>query len=527
MKSIRAIGLIATAMLAANSGGAEVFTIGGFTFDEANSAKTAAIVSGPRNLKVQNSPFGKYSSSYLRDASVRSNAFANFNRSASVGWLLQSYRVSRPKDLTAKSVALSGGEDGQRSVIEMRWGNNGIRNLPGTDLVIFESENSGGFAVSVLKSGASGFSRAKYQFADTYDATHEVNAYAFDLKDFDIGEGEMIAAIRIQNIVAAPNLAHADKVDTVSGQGTIIFASDTGYKQGFPLLKKSNVSKSQPESTTANILYVAALHDIEPFENTLKPIPAGMLRVGGFILRPSNSVKTVVIVEGPANLKDQSSRLFDSGSNQSESVSATGGTNQFANLDPGKSLGRMLRPKNSKNPSHLMFPDVDYSPPSPNIHRCAIELTWNGDELRNKPGYDFVIFEVAEWEGFAVAVQKSGSNQWTPYRYQFTNSFESARQINTIAFDLSKFGLKENETITGIRIRNLFNANAAAGADRVDSATGEGTVIYPNDSKYKSSFPLLMKPGGKEFTTDLLDADIVYVIGLHDIESPGKVATRK
>jgi len=520
MNSIKKIGLITMAMLAAAIGNAGSFMIGGFSFDEANCARTAAIVDGPSNLKIQNSRFGKYSSSYLNDSSVRSNEFVHFDKSASIGWLLQPARVPSSKaNFYAKSVALSGG-NGERSAIEVTWGDNGVRNLPGIDLVIYESDDSTGFAVSVLKSGANDFTRAKYQFADTHDATHEVNAYVFDLKDFDVADGELIIAIRIQNIIT---LAGADKVDTVSGQGTLIVASDPGYKQGFPLLRKASASTRKEESTTTSLVYIAALHDIQPLQATSKPVAPGMVELGGFIFNPSNSVKTALIVEGPANLKDQSSQSFNAHSHFASGIS---GTNQLATLSPTNSIGRLLRPKSSKNPSHLMFPDIDYPPPTPNVNRCAIELSWSGDQLRNKPGNDFVVYEVADWEGFAVAVQKAGSNQWTPYRYQFTNSCDVAHQVNTVAFDLSKFGLKENEAITAIRIRNLFNANASVGADRVDSETGQGTVIYPNDTKYKNSFPLLRKPGGKEFATESLDADIVYVIGLHDVEPATKVVAR-
>jgi hypothetical protein len=248
-----------------------------------------------------------------------------------------------------------------------------------------------------------------------------------------------------------------------------------------------------------------------------------MLSIGGFTFNPDNAVKTALIVEGPANLKSQSSSSFIA------SRSLKGVANHTASigkLDPNTSMGRLLRPKASKNPAHVMFPDIDYSPPTPNVNRCTIELTWGGAQLRNKPGEDFVVFEVAEWEGFAVAVQKTGSTQWTPYRYQFTNNVDNARHINAVAFDLSKFGLKENEGITAIRIRNLFNSKAAVGADKVDSATGEGTVIYPSDAKYNSASPLLANPGGKEFSVDRLDADIVYVVGLHDVAPVTNVASR-
>lgn len=522
MKSIKVIALAALALWTNSAGQCGVYNIAGFTFNEANSAQCAAIVDGPRNLKLLNSTFGKFSSAYLTDTSVRSNEFAAFNRSATIGWLLQPYRISRAGNLHGKFVTLGNAQKEQRSVIEISWGESAVRNKAGNDFVIFESDDSAGFAVSVLKSGASDFSRPKYQFADAHDKTHRVNGYGFDLSHFDVAEGEVITAIRIQNIFAADS-AIPDKVDTVSGYGTLISANDAGYRQGFPLRKKSVATQSQYESKTANIVYVAALHEVEPFDTT--PAKPGLLKLSGYTINPSNSVKTVLIVEGPANLKLSSSRSFNAASVAGfSSRKRVVETNPTVQLDPNQSIGKLLHPRNSKNPSHVMFPDLDYAPPTPNTHRSAIELTWGGNELRNKPGNDFVVYEVAEWEGFAVAVQRNG--QWTPYRYQFTNGMDVARQINAVAFDLSSFGLKENETITAIRIRNLFNSKAAVGADKVDDASGQGTVIYPNNPKYKSAYPLLKKSGGKEFETELLDADIVYVIGLHDIESSTKVAAR-
>lgn len=532
MTTIKAIALIATTLLTASAGRAEVFTIGGFTFDEANCAQTAAVVGGPKNLKIQNSRFGKYSSAYLQDASIRSNEFAGFDRSASLGWRLQPSRVPSTKaNFHAKSVALSNEQESSRSAIELSWGENGIRNVPGIDFVIYAADSPEGFAVSVLKNGAAEFSRAKYQVADTYDAAHEASAFAFDIRDFSVADGEMVRAIRIQSVFHGSSSMGGDKVDAVSGQGMLILASDKGYSQGFPLLRKANERGAAKQSPTANIIYAAALHDVEPLEKVANSLPPGFSAMGGYTFNPNNLIKKVFIVEGPANLKVRTSGLFGRNIGNAHRSGASNKANDLT-IDRSATIGQLLRNSGGTGRKrggamHVMFPDVESSPPTPNVDRAAIELNWDDAALRNKPGNDFIVYEVEHWEGFAVAVQKAGSGQWTHYRYQYTNSYDTAHVVNAIAFDLSRFGLKENEMITAIRIRNLFNSKASAGADRVDDASGQGNVLYPNDPKYRSGFPLLMKAGGKEFPSDLLDADIVYVVSLHDVEpADSKVAVR-
>ncbi len=67
-----------------------------------------------------------------------------------------------------------------------------------------------------------------------------------------------------------------------------------------------------------------------------------------------------------------------------------------------------------------------------------------------------------------------------------------------------------------------------AGADKVDDASGQGRVLYPGEAGYDTGHtPTARLVGsglkadegvGREFTTDRLDADIVFAVGLHDIE---------
>jgi hypothetical protein len=312
----------------------------------------------------------------------------------------------------------------------------------------------------------------------------------------------------------------------------LVVAGDKNYNEGFPLARKENQPLAAKKAATTDIVYVAALNDVQPLEKMSTTLPPGLFTIGGFTFDQSNSVKRAFIVEGPANLKVRTSALFAPRAGNQHRVSVLNKANDFAIFDRNKTVGQLLRnndgtARKGGAAMHVMFPETESAPPTPNVDRCAIELNWNGKILRNKPGNDFVIYEVEHWEGFAVSVQKAGSSQWTPYRYQFPNSYDTAHVVNAVAFDLSRFGLRENEAVNAIRIRNLFNAKATTGGDKVDNVTGQGTVLFSKDSNYRSGFPLLMKANGKEFSSDLLDADIVYVVGLHDVEAvDSKMASR-
>ena len=137
--------------------------------------------------------------------------------------------------------------------------------------------------------------------------------------------------------------------------------------------------------------------------------------------------------------------------------------------------------------------------------------------LPNKPGPDFVIFETGTYEGFSVAVRKAGSKTFTYPRYQFANFFDAIHNVNAVGYDISDFGLADDDVIVAVRIRNIFNSYSRHGADRVDSPRGEGRVLYPGDPGYENSYTLLSEPGGVEFSVSQLDADLLYGVGLHDI----------
>jgi len=230
---------------------------------------------------------------------------------------------------------------------------------------------------------------------------------------------------------------------------------------------------------------------------------------------------------------------------------------------------------------YITFPEKSTAPPTPNVDSTTIELTWGSSDLRdisgfdggpdlfrrlhselggemreelltkpntvanrpgeaavsnarslgsnaraqylvgwaleNKDGPDFVVYESGSFEPFSVYVRKSGTEQFTQPRYQFATYFDPVHNVNAVAFDLDDFGLAKGEMIDAIRIRNVFNSYSRHGSDRVDDESGQGNVIYPGDPGYANSHPLLKERGGREFKIEQLDADIIYVVGLHDI----------
>ena len=258
---------------------------------------------------------------------------------------------------------------------------------------------------------------------------------------------------------------------------------------------------------------------------------ADVFTIAGYTFNDDNSVTTAAVVEGNPNLKIHSAPLF-AGKGDIGSLANKSASDPFLTFQRDKTIGRLLGTGKRKTASNsalfVSLPDKHDAPPRPNVDRCTIELTWSGKGLRNKPGEDFVIYEVGTFEGFMVSVKKAGSDSFTPPRYQFAKQFDLEHNANSVAFDLSLFGLADGEMITAIRIRNLFNSEATVGADKVDDASGQGRVLYPGEAGYDTAHTLTARLIGSdlkadegvggEFKTDRLDADIVFAVGLHDLE---------
>ena len=199
-------------------------------------------------------------------------------------------------------------------------------------------------------------------------------------------------------------------------------------------------------------------------------------------------------------------------------------------FDFSQSIGRLLgdRPAQTEFASTPAFPDVATADsPTPNVDRTIIELTWDGGLLPNGAGDDLVVYESGfegNPEGYLVSVRQVGQSHFSTPRYEFADSFElfdpiSGAGVFATGFDLSDFGLAENELIDAVRIQNVFNNEADMGADRVTGSLGQGDVLFPGDPGYGAAYDITtgpLEPGGP-YGLDKIDADITYVVGLQDI----------
>jgi len=246
----------------------------------------------------------------------------------------------------------------------------------------------------------------------------------------------------------------------------------------------------------------------------------GVFTIGGFTFDEDNTVKTAKAVEGGIGLQDHSNKIFArAGKDAGRGVAAA--STEYLAFDRSKTLGRLMgfsgrRPTDESR--GVSFPERNKGLAQPNLYRVMLELTWGTDTaLPNKPGYDFVVYEAGSYEGFAVSVRKAGSTEFSAPRYRFADRYDATHGVNAVAFDISSFGLADGEKIDAIRIRNIFNSDSPQGPDKVDEPSGQGKVLYPGDPGYESAFKLAATSGSSEFRTDDLDADLVYVAGLHAV----------
>lgn len=143
------LGLALTALTVlelstSNSAEAATFTVGGFTWNQANSVSTAEIVQGSIEEAAFITPFGQ--------------GLTEFDPSQSVGQLLgynpnPAYSSSVPFPESNGNLIVPNQD---RATIKLTWDNRLLPNLAGDDFVIYESGNSDapeGFSVSVLKYG--------------------------------------------------------------------------------------------------------------------------------------------------------------------------------------------------------------------------------------------------------------------------------------------------------------------------------------------------------------------------------------
>lgn len=250
---------------------------------------------------------------------------------------------------------------------------------------------------------------------------------------------------------------------------------------------------------------------------TAPAVMGGVFTIAGYTFDEDNSVKTAKAVEGASAVLSHSSKVF-ARAGHVETKGQVAAVNEFLAFDRSKTIGRLMGfagRRSTDDARYVSFPERSKGTVQPNQYRATLELTWGDATLPNKTGYDFVIYEVGTYEGFSVSVRKAGTTEFSAPRYRFADQYDMTHDVNAVAFDISSFGIDEGEQIDAIRIRNIYNSESPQGADKVDDPGGEGKVLSPGDPGYESGFKLLAKVRGDEFRTEFLDADIIYVAGLH------------
>ncbi|MBW4462727.1 MAG: hypothetical protein KME47_21190 [Nodosilinea sp. WJT8-NPBG4] len=151
------------------------------------------------------------------------------------------------------------------------------------------------------------------------------------------------------------------------------------------------------------------------------------------------------------------------------------------------------------------------------FNRSTLELTWDaGLGPVNQAGDDFVVYEngfARVPEDYAVAVRSATTGQFTPFRYEFFDSYDETAVngpadgtgLFATAFDLSDFGLAAGEAIDAIRIVSLLKT------DTVDSADGQGVVTL-NETPHSN---LLGNLFNRPLSIGKFDPDITLVTGLN------------
>ena len=233
-------------------------------------------------------------------------------------------------------------------------------------------------------------------------------------------------------------------------------------------------------------------------------VSAAAFTVGGFTWDSDNAVTSAAFTEGgPGSLLASS---FPEGS---------------------RSIGSLL---GGPNPGF-----VDITGGVNNTARHTLTMNWSaapgGALLSNQPGQDLLIYEVGSAglpEAYAVSVRNAATGISTPFHYFFSDSFDTPAAAFATAIDLSDFGGGIN-FIDQVSVRSIFNSAGPNGGDRVDLAGGSGEGPVTFDVGAGNFLNRLLEGGPQstiigEYAASRLDADIVYVVGMHNtVPEPGAV----
>ncbi|MDW8290353.1 MAG: dockerin type I domain-containing protein [Armatimonadota bacterium] len=240
-KLLFSTALACAALFASLPSPAQTFTVGGYSWDVANGPTRVLPV-----VPSQVSGFRFFNTTFLNDQPA-------FDPNKTLG------RIMTGTTGVASFVEL--GDAVTRKTILVDWAGKRLPNRAGEDFVVYEVGSPGApeaFMVAVRKKGETTFSAWRYEFANSFTASYNVFATAFNLSDFGLQEGDTIDAILIANLI------ETDRVDAASGQGNVYLGGGAGF---VPVQGPQSNTPSQPypvDRFDADIVYVAALHPILP-----------------------------------------------------------------------------------------------------------------------------------------------------------------------------------------------------------------------------------------------------------------------
>ncbi|HEX5177320.1 MAG TPA: PEP-CTERM sorting domain-containing protein, partial [Chthoniobacteraceae bacterium] len=157
--------------------------------------------------------------------------------------------------------------------------------------------------------------------------------------------------------------------------------------------------------------------------------------------------------------------------------------------------------------------------------RATVQMTLaSGMRLADVSGDDFWVTEGGGPnlpEAFMARVSTDNAATWSGWEYRFSEVQYNPDGNQTIAFFtgfdfVNDFGLPTTATVTHIELQN------AIAADRVDSSSGEGTIVLGGGS----GFLLNKGPQGANagYASGNFDADIGYVFYAQSIPEPSAMA---
>ena len=186
-------------------------------------------------------------------------------------------------------------------------------------------------------------------------------------------------------------------------------------------------------------------------------------------------------------------------------------------FDDARSLGSLLGLSTQATRSfHVIFPEQNGSAPEPNQVRTTVTTDWGGATALAGEGPDIAVYEIESQEPFAVSL-RFDDGTFSAARYVRPAQRDATQDAWVTLVETDDFGAA-GRAVTAVRIHNVWNDQAAGGADLVNDPSGEGHLLRAADPDYANGHPLLIE-GGISPGTLALDADPIWVVALRPLRA--------